>query len=96
MTFFPDPKEKRLESEEYLDFIRTLPCVIIGCRREATPHHLRTVGAGASDYEAIPICVFHHRECQGRNRSFEETRGINLWREATWFLVRFIREKGWK
>jgi hypothetical protein len=63
-----DPRPNRNDAPEYLDFIRSQPCVI--CARKARPQFSRTeaahvgqrgLGQKCSDWEAIPLCGCHHR-----------------------------------
>lgn len=65
-------------SLEYLDHIRSLPClgaktdarpIIIACNEKAEPHHLLKIGMGGDrerpnvrHYAAIPVCREHHEE----------------------------------
>ncbi len=51
----PQPKKIRETDENYLDFIREQPCLV--CLDPIVePHHTKTVGAGGSDYNAVPLC----------------------------------------
>jgi len=57
-------KKQVARSEEYLEFVRMLPCCI--CKEwPSEPHHTESGGVGmkGSDYSAIPLCRPHHREC---------------------------------
>ena len=47
-------------SEDYLDFIRSLPCIIRGGRSD--PHHVKSRGAGGSDFLCIPLNRKYHSE----------------------------------
>ena len=82
MVMFPKPK--RFESENYLDFIRSLPCAVHGdkCRKytkgRCDPHHLRTVKAGGDDTDAIPLCRLLHTEVHWSREKFEEKYHINI------------------
>jgi hypothetical protein len=49
-----------VDGKEYLDFIRQNPCIV--CGRRAEPHHMKTRGAGGSDFLAVPLCREHHTE----------------------------------
>ena len=63
-----DPKPVTFKNEDYLKFIRTLPCII--CLQPAEPCHVRKLhfGAGISkrphDYVAIPGCRKHHNDVE--------------------------------
>lgn len=81
--------------EEYLAFIRTHPCVVVGCRN--TPieaDHLSARGwreAKNDDYTAVPFCRRHHRERQGHTLEWFETKyNVNLWKEAHEFTKVFL------
>ena len=59
-----NPKPETYKNEDYLKFIRTLPCVI--CGKPAEPCHVRKLiwGAGTSQkshsYVCVPGCRQHH------------------------------------
>ncbi len=60
----PDP---RWRSRTYLDWVKTLPCVMCGAPAD-DPHHIKGVGqlsgAGltAPDWAVVPVCRTHHDE----------------------------------
>lgn len=60
----PDP---RWRSRKYLDWVKTLPCVMCGAPAD-DPHHIKGIGnlsgAGltAPDGYALPVCRSHHEE----------------------------------
>jgi len=60
-------KKKLGRNPKYLDWIREKPCLI--CERQDTPSTAEAAHVGerglsqkCPDSEAIPLCVFHHRE----------------------------------
>jgi hypothetical protein len=58
-------KEKRVEDTKYLEWIRSLPCLVPGCGYQSEAHHQNEKGHGgkgtrADDYRAVPVCFFHH------------------------------------
>ena len=55
-------KQKRETDKKYLEYIRTLPCVVgdSECCGDIAAHHTVSVGSGGSDYLTIPLCVRHH------------------------------------
>lgn len=61
----PDP---RWRSRKYLDWVKSLPCVMCGAPAD-DPHHLKHVGglsgAGltAPDGYVLPVCRTHTEEC---------------------------------
>jgi len=64
-----EPRANRHDDPEYLNWIRTLPCLVcalfkrlqFGCT-EAAHVGQRGLGQKCSDREAIPLCRLHHRE----------------------------------
>jgi len=64
--------EIKRKNPKYLEFIRSLPCII--CRNPATePHHIRSrlfvpeamrggTGLKPSDYTCVPLCHKHHHD----------------------------------
>lgn len=53
-----------MTDETYLNFIRSLPCIICG-NPAAESHHQKiryqgSVALKASDYRAVPLCHAHH------------------------------------
>ena len=47
---------------DYLEYIRSLPCLICNKQPPSHPHHTKTRGSGGSDLTTIPLCFKHHRE----------------------------------
>ena len=83
----------REQSPEYLAYIRARKCCV--CFGPSDVHHLRTVGAGGSDYTAVPLCRVHHTEWhQMGDKKFLETHGVNLWKEALANLLDWLRHHG--
>lgn len=63
-----EPRANRNDAPEYLNWVRTLPCVICALlrrpqfgRTEAAHVGMRGLGQKCSDWEAIPLCACHHR-----------------------------------
>lgn len=60
------PKTKAWRSKRYLDWVKTLPCVLCGCPADDAHHAiglgLSGMGMTAADYYAIPVCRGHHSE----------------------------------
>ncbi len=52
----------REESPEFLGFVRLFLCATPGCDADSHAHHLKSRGAGGSDFTAVPLCWFHHSE----------------------------------
>lgn len=56
-------KPKTLRDKKYLEWVRTLPCIV--CQSTpAVPHHegVRGMGLKASDRDTLPLCHKHHDE----------------------------------
>ena len=53
-----------MRDNNYLEFIRTLPCLMCGDPHNIHAHHTKTGGMGikASDYTAVPLCPHCHNE----------------------------------
>ena len=79
---FRDPRQ---EDAKHLAFVRTQPCCLPFCRREAEPAHLRmanlTIGKELTgkgekphDRYTVPLCPYHHRigiDCQHNSNETE-------------------------
>lgn len=59
---FPKPTTPR--DEQYLSWIRSLPCTLCSHPGPSDPHHTATGGMGktGSDYSAIPFCRVCHSD----------------------------------
>lgn len=82
------PKKKREKSREYLDWIKSQPewqCIMHGFQHDPEngmhidPHHIKSRGAGGSDFDVIPVC----RECHGLAETGQ------LWRDKTAIIALF-------
>jgi hypothetical protein len=69
-------RSRPVKDPKYLAWIRTLPCVVPGCRGRAEAAHCgaRGLSQKASDTNAIPMCAHHHREYHQFGRRKFETR----------------------
>jgi hypothetical protein len=89
-------KHKPGRSEEYLEYIRGIPCYICSVQ-PVHPHHVETAGVGikGSDYSCVPLCPRHHRECHdiGRHK-FEKTYKVTLYHAISRCLIYWV-EKHW-
>jgi hypothetical protein len=88
-------RDPRQEDAKHLAYVRTQPCCLPFCKREAEPAHLRmenlAIGKDMTgtrekphDRYTVPLCPYHHRlgvDCQhNRNeREWWAMRGINPW-----------------
>jgi len=65
------PKSPPARDDAYKAWISSKPCLIPGCIRRTEVAHVGTTGKGTgqkcSDYEAVPLCYYHHHEqhCRG-------------------------------
>ena len=81
--------------EDYLDYVRSKPCV--GCgKRPVDADHLVAKGFGSgkrNDHLSVPACRECHvkRHAKG-NRWFEETFRVNLWRQCAGLLAGYLVE----
>ena len=91
-------KMPRVRSSTHLEWIRSLPCIVPGCRvwrlTGVHAHHVR-IGAGTAlkpgDDMTIPACYSHHSQGHDRGwKTFEAKYGLNLEACAAWlaFLSR--------
>lgn len=78
-------REPRERDEKHLAFIRTQPCCLPFCKREAEPAHLRMdnlaigkeltgKGEKPGDRYTVPLCPYHHRigvDCQHNSNERE-------------------------
>ena len=88
-----------IDPKEYLDYVRSLPCLISG--KAADPHHLKAVGAGRrrsrkmlEDYMVVPLLRQYHTEFDDIGKTkFEEKYKINLYECALVILTRWIFNK---
>jgi len=66
-------------SEEYLEYIRGLPCCV--CGEPTEPHHLLTGGVAlkGSDFGCVPLCRYHHgRLHESTLREFNSRHNFSL------------------
>jgi hypothetical protein len=64
----PTRKPRKGSNPKHLEWIRTLPCIVDGCRGGGDPAHVRMPGTGGGmklkppDVWTVPLCREHHRE----------------------------------
>jgi hypothetical protein len=77
--------------EAYLDFVRMQPCAVPSCEAKPVhPHHLKSRGAGGSDYTCIPLCWLHHTEVHTISlTSFESRYSIEMVKINAHLLSRY-------
>ncbi len=78
------PKPKRIRDAKYVDWIKTLPCLVrsVYCLGDIDPHHVIPEGGGitggkVSDYRCVPLCRWHHDGANMR-AEFERLFDIDL------------------
>ena len=83
------PKPTKTVDEAYLNFVRSLPCLVCG-KRPSDPDHLIARGwrePKRNDLSAVPLCREHHGERQSKGTKwFNEKYSLDLWQVA-WRLV---------
>jgi len=89
VTLLPKPVRER--NEAFLDLVRSEPCAGCGAPPPSDPNHLKTRGAGGSDYETAPMCRVCHTEWHAIGpRTWAEKRGVNLYQVTARLLVKFF------
>lgn len=91
------PKPKRQVNRQYLDFVKSRPCVVVHeCMGPIDPQHIKTVGSGGSDYMTVSMCRKAHSEChQIGIHTFAAKYGLNLWEEAFHTFYEWAELKAW-
>ena len=76
-----------IRSQKYINWVKTLPCVVCG-KSPCDPHHpkIKSFCGGTtkcSDVYVIPVCHEHHVEGHSIDwQSFEAKHNIDQWREV--------------
>lgn len=88
----------KLIDEEYLDYVRAMPCQILLCREQRSEaDHLIARGweeSKRNDWTALNLCTKHHGERhQIGDKKFQAKYGIELSREALFILIRFFMDR---
>jgi len=86
------------ETKEYLNFVRSHPCMVCSEAR-VDADHLQARGIGGAskhkgthtgtllDFSVVPLCRIHHTERHSiGTKSFQEKYKVSLWREAFMLL----------
>lgn len=90
-TFLPTAKVDR--DSGYLNYVRTLPCVVCGGRAE--PHHVEGGGVAlkGSDYLTIPLCRKHHDAYHSEGKvGFQQANHVDVFYETTLCLAGFVKQ----
>ena len=84
---------RKLICKEYVDFVKTKPCLVCG-RRAVDADHLVARGRGSAkqvDFFCIPLDREHHAERhQIGDEKFEAKYSLNLWRCVAEMLCEFF------
>ncbi len=91
----PQPKNPPGRSQAYLDYIRSLPCIV--CRQPAEPHHTETAGVGlkGSDFSCVPLCREHHGKSHNMTAyEFRSKYGISMQRLGWPYLIKWA-DQNW-
>jgi len=90
-------KNKRYQSEKYLKFIRSQPCIISG--KQAEPHHVRInsnagTGRKPDDTYCLPLLRKHHQEWHRKGNGYMEDKYyINIYHTLFWMVKKYIEEQ---
>lgn len=71
-------------------FVKSHGCVVPGCDAQDVDFaHVKTVGAGGHDAQAVSLCRRHHREQHASGiETFQARHSIDLWALAEAFVRR--------
>jgi hypothetical protein len=84
------PKPVRETDPDYLRFIRRQGC-LLHSQIAAESHHVKTRGAGGSDFRTVPLCRQHHKECHDIGRlNFEVKYGLDFNLEMVRLLESYL------
>ena len=100
------PKPKTYRSEKYKAWVREQSCTLHFCGKPHTFHDLKSypieaahtehagMGIRGSDLSCIPLCSYHHAKQHHLGvKTFEEKYAVDLEREATKTLRRYVEEQ---
>jgi hypothetical protein len=83
-----------MKSPKHLEWIRSLKCVVHGCRHtQCQAHHVRdAANAGTAikpgDEWVVPLCYPHHAELHLKGvRTFERHHKVDLRERAEWYAL---------
>lgn len=92
-------KEVYDKDEAYLKFIRKSKCAVPGCTNVSViAHHIYAAGLGlkASDYDTVPLCIYHHTGNEGVHKlgliNFQNRFYIDLIKISIRYLKEYIRK----
>lgn len=86
------PKDKIYRSEEFRDYVKTLPCII--CGRDSDAHH--EIGGGTAlkgpDLFCIPLCRKHHDERGAGVETFWKKHNKDRWQVIAETLAGYVEQ----
>lgn len=85
----PDPKQKRYQNKDYLDFIRMQDCYKSGDAGPNDPHHVISKGAGGDDTMTIPLNRKYHNMVD----QIIDKNDPLVWRKMVEYLTKYLRNK---
>jgi hypothetical protein len=92
VSFFVPKAKDRFVSDEFLNYIRSLPCCI--CGKPSTPSHMKsTKFADGSDALAVPACLDHHVQSTRTSREILERAGIDIESLHRWLWSEFAERQ---
>jgi hypothetical protein len=94
-------KKEPPRSQDYLKFIRSLPCCVSGVKVDVTAHHVFSHGRSVkcSDYATVPLNMLMHTELHSIGKeSFEQKYAVDFWQEiaeclSMYFVGRPLKRK---
>lgn len=82
---------KHYHSEAYLFYIRTLPCIVPGCKRPSEAAHAVSKGAGGTYRDLFPCCHEHHMEQHAKGiRTFMDKYSVDPKAVARQLYLRWL------
>lgn len=87
-------KKKTHRDKDYLEFVKSKPCII--CGQTAEPHHVETAGKGlkCSDYKTVPLCRICHTYCHSMGKlTFQTKHLIDFKDKIISLMEEYINEK---
>lgn len=81
----------RIQDRKYLDWVKTLPCVVCGSVGVDPSHYngdyLSGMGTKSPDYTAFPCCRQHHDELHHDQKGWEEKHGA----QSFWSMMTLVQ-----
>tara|TARA_R100001163_G_C4987738_1_gene141503 strand:+ start:306 stop:620 length:315 start_codon:yes stop_codon:yes gene_type:complete len=96
--YLPNENFIKTYSEEYLEYIKKLPCCVTGTNVSVDAHHLEHIGMGhdrkqpnQKHFTAVPLNRIMHTEVHaiGLNK-FQSKYNVQLWQEAYYYFAKWL------